>query len=475
MFRDRYGLPLSTQSAAAADCYNDGVARTQAANAGAAAALQEAIAADAGFALAYIALANALRFQGQLADAKQQAARARELVAGGTRREQQHVEALATAIAGEASRARTLVQEHLAEFPRDAMVLGTGVILISLSGQQDRHAELESFITPFANAYGDDWYFLGTYAFALQELNRLEEARQAAQRSLELYPRGGGATHSLTHVFFETDDHGSGAQFLGDWLADYDREAPQHCHLSWHLALFALAAGQYQQALRIYARDIQPALGHSRTAMYDAASLLWRAQLYGGTALPLPWVEVCPFAQQTAAQPGIAFNDANAAFALSATGDEAAFAQLVAGLEKLADQGHPTAGRVVLPLVQAVGAFARGGYTEAIGFLEPVADQVIRIGGSNAQREVFEDTLIEAYLRAERYEQAEIWLRRRLQRRTSARDLFWLGRAATGRGRLTDAQASFTEAQRRWSTAEAETAEQTALRQAHKRVLQTTV
>jgi predicted Zn-dependent protease len=158
--------------------------------------------------------------------AERQVTQARACVAGSTRREQQHVEALAAALSGDGPRALALAREHLAAFPRDATVVAAGVVGIAFGGAQDRHAQLEAFLAPLAAAYGDDWYFLGTYAFALQELNRLEEARQAAQRSLDLYPRGGGATHSLAHVFFETDDHARGTDFLGAWLADYDREAP---------------------------------------------------------------------------------------------------------------------------------------------------------------------------------------------------------------------------------------------------------
>jgi uncharacterized protein HemY len=61
--------------------------------------------------------------------------------------------------------------------------------------------------------------------------------------------------------------------------------------------------------------------------------------------------------------------------------------------------------------------------------LEPVADQVVRVGGSNAQREVFADTLLQAYLRAGHYTKAESSLRKRLARRPSARDTLWLQQA----------------------------------------------
>jgi pentatricopeptide repeat protein len=74
-------------------------------------------------------------------------------------------------------------------------------------------------------------------------------------------------------------------------------------------------------------------------------------------------------------------------------------------------------------------AFARGSYEEAVRLIEPLAEQLVRIGGSDAQREVFEDTLLEGYFRAGRFEQAEALLRRRLGRRGSARDVVWLERA----------------------------------------------
>ena len=103
--------------------------------------------------------------------------------------------------------------------------------------------------------------------------------------------------------------------------------------------------------------------------------------------------------------------------------------RLIDGLSELAANGHPLAGSVVLPLARGVQSFSQGNYEQAIQFLEPLSDQVVRIGGSNAQREVYEDTLLQAYLRAGRLEHAEALLRKRLDRRPSARDAMWLEQA----------------------------------------------
>jgi hypothetical protein len=91
---------------------------------------------------------------------------------------------------------------------------------------------------------------------------------------------------------------------------------------------------------------------------------------------------------------------------------------------------------MVVPLVQGIVAFAQGAYAQAARWLEPVCPHLVRIGGSHAQREVFEDTLLEAYLRAEQFDKAQAMLAERLTRRATARDTFWLGRVQAGeRGR----------------------------------------
>jgi tetratricopeptide (TPR) repeat protein len=472
---DRYGQPLSSRSAAAVAHYVSGIDRLLAAEAGAQEALRQALAIDEGFALAHAALALIRQGQGAAEAARQSAAQALTYVRGLTQRERQHVGVITTWVGGNASLALTLAREHLRDYPRDAVVLSLGEFLLTRSGRQDRHQQALAHLSQLAPHYGEDWYFLGLYSFIHHELDRFEEARRLAERSLALYPRTGLAAHSLAHVFYETNAHASGMAFLEEWMAVYEPVAPMHCHLAWHLALHALAMGHYARVEALYDRAIRPGVAHGRTAMYDAASLLWRCQLYGCTRGPLPWDEVCALAVRAADHPGMAFVDANAALALAAGGDEAALGRLCDGLRRLEAQGHPTAGAIVLPLVQGAAAFARRDYHDAIRWLEPIVEPLVRIGGSNAQREVFVDTLLEAYLRAGEYAKVEPWLRQRVARRPSARDLFWLGRAQAGSGEVENARLSLSEARTRWDSADAEGAEQIAVRTVLRRVERTEV
>jgi tetratricopeptide (TPR) repeat protein len=449
-FQDRYGLTLTTSSVTAVEYYLKGIDHFLSVDVGSEALLAQAIEADGVFAAAHASLALMQQFQGAAAEAKQSAARARACMAGLSKRERQYVEAIAMFIDAGGSRILPLVHEHLEEFPRDAVLLFLHGFLNARSGRADWQREQFAYLTRLAARYGDDWFFLGQYAFAHHAIDRFEASRRLAEQSLARNPRCGYAVHSLAHVFYETNAHADGSAFLDGWLANYHRSAPMHCHLAWHWALFALSMGQYTQVMELYDRAIRPEVARTRTSMYDAASLLWRYQIYGCTQDALPWSAVGELAARMTAQPGMAFVDANAALALAAAQDEAAFGRLIDGLRTLHAQGHPTAGSVVLPLVQGIWAFAQGAYNEAIRWIGPIADQIVRIGGSNAQREVFEDTLLEAYLRAGRYAQAEAILRQRLGRRPSARVLFWLGRAQLGNGQMENARISLQEAQHRW-------------------------
>ena len=438
-FQDRYGLTLTTRSVTAVEHYLKGIDQFLSVDVGAEASLAQAIEADDGFAAAHASLALMQQFQGAAAEAQQSAVRARACMAGLSKRERQYVEAIAMFVDGGGSRVRPLVHEHLEEFPRDAVLLFLHGFLNARSGRADWQQEQFAYLTRQASHYGDDWFFLGQYSFAHHAINRFEASRHLAEQSLARNPRCGYAVHSLAHVFYETNAHADGSGFLDGWLADYDQSAPLHCHLAWHWALFELSMGHYARVMELYEHFIRPEVARTRTSMYDAASLLWRYQIYGCAQEALPWSTVGELAARMTAQPGMAFVDANAALALAAAQDEVALARLIDGLRALDAQGHPTAGPVVLPLVQGIWAFAQGAYDESIRWIEPIADQIMRIGGSNAQREVFEDTLLEAYLRAGHYAQAETMLRQRLGRRPSARDLFWLGRAQLGGGQVDNA------------------------------------
>lgn len=427
---DRYGLEVTTSSVAAAERFQEGMDKMLSYGPGADESFAAALQADPGLAVAHTGIALLALVQGDAATARAAAGRARDTVAGATRRERQHVEALSALIAGETARGLALVDEHVAEFPRDAVVVNQAGNAIALAGRSDREEHRVAFIERLAPAYGDDWWFQSALAFTYHEVDRFEESRRLSERSLQQYPSNANAAHNLAHISFETLDTEAGAAFLGGWLAGYDRRASFHCHLAWHMAMFELHRGRYAQALEIFDRDILGSV-NPRSTMTDGTALLWRFRLDGKPGEPLPWRSLADLAERVS-RPGFLFGEVHAALAYASCGDEAALARLMDGLRALEAKGHPIAGNVALPLVQGTGAFAAGDYAGALRYFEPVEGEMHRIGGSHAQWELFEETMVACYLALERYDHALCLVRRRLERRASPRDLGWLDRANAG-------------------------------------------
>ena len=466
---DAWGLPLSTSNEAA-DAYRLGVDRMLSYTLGVDEALERAIELDPGFALAHSQLGLFYLFRGQGKRAAELANQAHELADGATPREQRHVAILGATARGKGSQAPALINEHLGETPRDAPILMQWFGANFYGGGVEKRERMLDRFDSLAPAYGDDWWFLSWHAFANHEMDQLDRARELVQRSLDLRRQNGQAAHAMSHVFFEEHDLTGGAGFLGDWLTDFPERAGFFRHLTWHQALFLLANGRRSDALALHDETIRPGAdehGDALGGVADAASLLWRCRLHdsvGGNGGDHPdWRAIADLADSAFPRPGTAWVDVHRALALAALGDQIGLGNLLDGLKQAADRGHTTAGTVVAPVVEALSAFGQGDYESAANGLAAVRDLLVTLGGSNAQRDVFEETLVEARLRAGQTEQAMQLLQERLDRGATARDLFRWGRAQTAKGELEEAKTAFRRAAQLWADGDQDAPEMRAL------------
>jgi tetratricopeptide (TPR) repeat protein len=425
---DRFGLPLTTISDEAADYYIEAVDGLLSANARADEWLEQALAIDPDFALARAALARFYQLDARPGAAAAEIAAARALVPSLSPRERGHIAVIGLAVEGAAASALTQMQRQIAEYPRDALPLSLalGVYgLIGFSGRRDHHEAQRTLLEGLAGAWGEDWWFLGYLGWARIETGALKSGIPLVEHALALNPRNAHAAHARAHGYHEAGDAKGGADFLAAWRPGYDRMGQLHGHLSWHLALFELACGRPEQAAAIYRDSLRPAVvqGAPLPSLADAASFLWRWRLYGvAPSFDQEWAEVAAHARQHFPRAGLAFADVHAALAAAATGDGEGLATRIKALDRLAGAGRLPAGRVVPALCAAVGALAGDAPDAAIAILERALPDLPRIGGSHAQRELFEDTLIAAYFAAGRTAALMPLLTARLARRPSARD-----------------------------------------------------
>ncbi|WOH51737.1 tetratricopeptide repeat protein [Bradyrhizobium sp. sBnM-33] len=429
MNRDRYDLPLTTASDRAAAHYRDGVDCMLSAWHGAEDAFDKAIAEDPGFALAHIGRARLHQLNMEGGKARAMAAQARELAAGATPRERNHVEIIAAVIESKPKLAVSGGEAHLEEYPRDAQVLSLllGAFgLYAFSGRPDHDTAKLAICERHARHYGEDWWFVSYLGWSHTEAGNLSTGRTLSERAMGLRAANANAAHGLSHAMFEQGDMEAGRSFLSQWMPAHDRQSFLHGHLAWHVALTLLDAGDLDGALAIYEQHIKPA-GRPYPPLNiftDGASLLWRLALAGQTGLEAHWRDVAAYGEKYFPQAGAYFADVHFALAAAMTGSDALETRL-AQLETRAADGKLLPGQAAIDLCRGIRAFAEGDNDRAIRLLEPAISDLTRIGGSHAQRELWEDTLIVAYLRAGQGDKAARRISARLDRRPSARDEAW--------------------------------------------------
>lgn len=427
---DDHDLPIATTSPVAAGAYREGVRLLLSAWPGADGALDRAVADDPQFALAHAARARLHAIRGEGSAARTSIARAAELVAAASDREKSHIEVLAAAITG-SPRALELALRHADAWPTDVLILGLplGAFgLLAFSGMRDHDQSRVDLVERHAAAFGaDDWWFLTYRGWAHAENGEVARGRDMLERSFELFRENANGVHALTHALHE-DGAGDDADVLiGSWLPTYDRAGILHGHIAWHSALVALERDDPDDALRIYDEHIRPAvsLGLPINIVSDAASLLWRLAAQGHDVPEGLWRDAAEYASRRYPKAGHAFIDAHMAVIEAMTGDRQALRRRLAGLEELVNSGSIGAGPVVPAIGRAALAFADGDYAEVVRLIEPLAPDVARIGGSGAQREMFEEMLLLSWIRGGEMEKARELLDSRLHRRPSPRDSRW--------------------------------------------------
>ncbi|MCK1357756.1 tetratricopeptide repeat protein [Bradyrhizobium sp. 199] len=429
--QDRYGLPLSTESDAAASAYREGVDLMLSGWTGTAEALERAVAADPDFALSHIARARVHAFyqQGDLARSK--AALARKLAAKrGTARERSHVETLALAIEGRLPEAIAATLKHVDEWPRDAMVLSLplGAFgLFAFSGMADHDRARHELCERLAQHYGEDWWFLTMYGWAMTENGDVARGRGVTERGFNLRRANAHAAHAVLHAMFEDGSIEAADRLVDDWIPSYDRAGILHGHIRWHQALGELEHGDAARALSIYADVLQPSATQAPplNVITDSASLLWRLSAYGHTVPKTLWQEADNAAQKLFPKSSLSFADVHMALFAAATQNREALTARLATIEQRLAEGKLPAGPVVPAIFRALAAFADGDYASCVQTLAPVLDQVVRIGGSHAQRELIEDSFVVALMRSGELPRARALLNARLHRRPSLRDKLW--------------------------------------------------
>jgi hypothetical protein len=245
---------------------------------------------------------------------------------------------------------------------------------------------------------------LAMHAFSLEECGEYERAEQEARAAVALNAFDARAHHVMAHVFEMTDRPDAGVRWMNEHVAYWGAGTVVATHCWWHLALFHLALGQVDRALALYDRRIRA--GHSTAIadLIDAAALLWRAELRGGK-IGTRWGELAAAWAPHIDDGFCSFSDMHAMLAFVGARDWDRAQRLELALARsvsLPTRYGETTRQVGLPACRALIAFGRGNDTVGITLLASLPALAHRLGGSHAQRDVLNLTLLKAIGRTRR-------------------------------------------------------------------------
>jgi tetratricopeptide (TPR) repeat protein len=363
-------------------------------------------------------------------DAESARSSASSLRAGAaTPRERAHLAAIDAWATGDWHGAARALDQLLMQWPTDLLALMFGhqldFFLGDASNLRDR---VGRSLLAFDPSHPHTGFVRGMHAFGLEEAGNYQAAENAGLAALDAHPDDVWAIHAVVHAYEMQGRVDDGIRLLTQRERNWGSGNLFTVHNWWHLGLYQLEAGRPDAALAIYDREIH----HAQSAgialeMLDASAMLWRLMLDGVdtgnrfAALAESWTN------WSVAAPWYVFNDLHATMAFVGAGRVEDARQLVARSTQVvqrppaaADSNRWMTESVGLPASRAVIAFSEQRYDDVLNELTPIRSTFNRFGGSHAQRDALQRTIVEAALRSGNLSLARALLRERLSVRGSS-------------------------------------------------------
>jgi hypothetical protein len=400
---DRWGVPLSTGGEAGVSHFNEAVEGLLSLHGEPVAAAEAAVAADDDLVLGHVLRAYFSLYRTSAAGVRA----AEEILApldgaGGalSEREILHLRAARSWAGGDWDEAAHNLERALLHDSHDLLALKVAQDLYFFLGKT-RH--LQSVVTRVLRAWPAEkpgWgYVQGMYAFGLEENGDYAQAELFAGAALHHNRRDVWANHALAHVFEMEGRTDEGIRFLAESVPNWSSSFFA-VHTWWHQALYHLERAEGDAALSLYDGPIRGVRSLEWVDLIDAASLLWRLSLCGVDVRDRS-VTLAEDLAQVIDAPTYVFNDWHAVMAFGLAGRvDLAEHLLSENRRRAVGTNRAVTAQAGLTLLEAFSSYAAGRYNRAIDLLGEVRSCAHVVGGSNAQRDVVDLTLIAAAARA---------------------------------------------------------------------------
>ena len=351
---------------------------------------------------------------------------------GALERERLWVQALGDWLDGRPSAAIKRMEDCLTLAPTDtiSMKLSHGIRFMLGDG----HGMLRS-VENTLPAHGPDHplygYVLGCHAFALEETGQYDRAERQGLRGLHFARDDAWGLHAVAHVYDMTHLTDQGIALIDSNAAAWDHCNNFRFHVWWHKALLHLDQGDIATVLDLYDTKVRDEKTDDYRDFSNASSLLMRLEIEG-IDVGDRWVELADLAEKRTDDGCLTFADMHYMLALIGERPEAAN-RLMARVAADAGPQDDTSAVMMTPGMatsEGLAAFGDANYDLAFTHLQRAQPDFQTMGGSHAQRDIFERLTIEAALRAGRANEAKTLLHARTALRNGHEDTFAATRMA---------------------------------------------
>jgi tetratricopeptide (TPR) repeat protein len=319
--------------------------------------------------------------------------------------------------------AASAFEDITTRWPEDLPAAKAAEFLYYILGQHASGARFLAHMKRLAAYHQEDADYLAMTAFAHELCGHTEAARDCAEHALQMAPINPWAQHALEHVLLWEGSPEDSVQRLESWLGSWEHSGRViHCHNAWHVAVMHLDRLNVSRAFAVYEEHVW---GHSPDMVVeqlDGIAFLWRAEMAGATVDPERYRAIAQHIIPLADSLFMPFVSAQYAYALGRAGEVDALERMLQRVDHRANENDADARWAWAPvgrsIVNACALLGRDQPQAASEMLDPVMDRMPRIGGSDAQDDLFRFAYCDSLLRSGRKADAALLLKKRLSQKS---------------------------------------------------------
>ena len=400
--QDNFGLEYTTSGSVAVERFGDALSKYLGSDAGTMPAIEKTLEADPEMPMALMFRAYLLKLA---ADPKFVPAidRTSTVLKGRgdlTEREQMHRQALDDWQQNRMADACQLFDKIVETYPRDILALRIAHYLHFYGdGAEKMLASLSPAIKIWNRSDEYFGYLKGMQCFALEELGEYETAETAGREAIEINPADVWATHAVTHILQMQERYQEGIVFVESNKSHWGNLNNFVNHMHWHQALQYIGNNRLDEALRIYDENlVDPIADDFYLDVCNSASLLWRLTMLG-IDVGDRWHQFMQISRTRVEDDELIFPTLHYLMAPAMLQDKDAMTRCLSNLENWSRK-RETQGEICRDvgktMAEAICRIGEGAHKAGADLLASVRHDIWRIGGSHAQRHLF-NQIIEHY------------------------------------------------------------------------------